>query len=94
MLEIMLTGLSKSWGLDNETEFQKIPSGAYPILADLYRYLEQAYEEYEEERKPLYTREQLQRLLLGLYSMARGAEAKFFNGHTNITDDAFFDFLA
>ena len=92
VLEIMLTGLYKSWGLDNETEFQKIPSGAYPILADLYRYLEQAYEEYEEERKPLYTREQLQRLLLGLYSMARGAEAKFFNGHTNITDDAFLTF--
>ena len=92
VLEIMLIGLYKSWGLDNETEFHKVPRGAYPILADLYRYLETAYDEYDEEAKPLYTKEQLQHLLLGLYSMSRGAEAKFFNGHTNITDDAFLTF--
>ncbi len=92
LLEIMVSGLYKSWGIDNETDFEKLSSGAYPILSDLYRYLERAYEDYDEAEKPLYTKEQLQHLLLGLYSMAKGSEAKFFNGHTNITDDAFLTF--
>ena len=34
----------------------------------------------------------LQSILLGLNSMCVGAESKFFNGHTNITDDGFITF--
>lgn len=92
VLEIMLTGLYDSWGIENTTAFDKLQPGEYPILSDLYRYMEEQYQQYDEREKRLYTAEQLQHLLLGLYSMARGAEAKFFNGHTNITDDVFLTF--
>lgn len=37
----------------------------------------------------IYTAETLQNICLGLHSMCMGAESKFFNGHTNITDGSF-----
>ena len=40
----------------------------------------------------LYTRELLQEVLLGLHSLCVGADAPFFNGHTNISDDRFLVF--
>ena len=43
-------------------------------------------------RGKLYTAEMLQSILLGLNSMCVGAESKFFNGHTNITDAGFITF--
>lgn len=36
--------------------------------------------------------ELLQEVCLGIHSMCVGAESKYFNGHTNITDDAFLVF--
>ena len=36
--------------------------------------------------------ETLQEVCLGIHSMCVGAESKYFNGHTNITDDAFLVF--
>lgn len=42
--------------------------------------------------KHLYTEETLQEICLGLHSMCRGAESKFFNGHTNVTDSCFLVF--
>ena len=44
------------------------------------------------ENRQLYTAEMLQNILLGLHSMCVGSESKFFNGHTNITDEAFVTF--
>jgi type IV secretory pathway VirB4 component len=34
----------------------------------------------------------LQNILLGLHSICKGAESKFFDGHTNITDSSFITF--
>lgn len=34
----------------------------------------------------------LQEILLGLHSLCKGAESKFFNGHTNITNGEFVTF--
>ena len=92
MLEIMLTGLYRKWGMEDNTDFRSVTSSQYPVLSDLYQYMEQAYTDYAEDDRNLYTAEQLQHLLLGVYSMAKGAEARFFNGHTNIADDAFLTF--
>ncbi len=92
VLEIMLTGLYRKWGMEDNTDFRSVTSSQYPVLSDLYQYMEQAYTDYAEDDRNLYTAEQLQHLLLGLYSMAKGAEARFFNGHTNIADDAFLTF--
>ena len=58
----------------------------------LYDVIEDAYQHYDREENPLYPRELLQEVLLGLHSMCRGAESKFFNGHTNITSSRFLVF--
>ena len=42
---------------------------------------------YDSKRKYLYTEEILQEVCLGIHSMCVGSESKYFNGHTNITDD-------
>ena len=47
---------------------------------DVYKrqVLEDAYEHYDQEDSPLYPRELLRELLLGLHSMCRGAESVYF----------------
>ncbi len=47
---------------------------------------------YDADAHQLYTAELLQEILLGLHSMCKGAEAKFFNGHTNVTSSRFIVF--
>ena len=46
----------------------------------------------DKQRKYLYTEETLQEVCLGINSMCVGAESKYFNGYTNITDDDFLVF--
>lgn len=65
---------------------------SYPILSDLYKLIEQEYREYDGNCHQLYTAELLQEILLGLHSMCQGAEAQFFNGHTNVTSSRFIVF--
>ncbi len=88
----MLGRLYAKWGMDDDTDFQALSPTDYPILSDLYDVIEEAYRNYDSEEYPLYPRELLQELLLGLHSMCRGAESKFFNGHTNITSSRFLVF--
>ena len=64
----------------------------FPVLSDLYAVMEDAYQHYERENDPLYPKELLQEVLLGLHSMCKGAECKFFNGHTNVTSHRFLVF--
>ena len=64
----------------------------YPILSELYDFIEIEYENFDETKPQLYTRETLQQILLGLHSMCRGADSKFFNGHTNLTSTRFLVF--
>ena len=91
-IELMLEQLYKKWGLNNHTDFQSMRPEDFPILSDLYDVIEDAYQHYDREETPLYPRELLQEVLLGLHSMCRGAESKFFNGHTNITSSRFLVF--
>lgn len=91
-IELMLERLYDQWGLHDGTDFSALKATDYPILSDLYAVIEHAYQHYEEERDPLYPRELLREVLLGLHSMCRGAESKFFNGHTNITSSRFLVF--
>ena len=64
----------------------------YPIMEDFYSLCEEEFLTYDNKRKYLYTEETLQEVCLGIHSMCVGAESKYFNGHTNITDDAFLVF--
>lgn len=91
-IEIMLERLYNQWGLSDETDFSSKRPVDYPVLSDLYRVLERAYEDYDREEHPLYPKEVLQEVLLGLRSMCLGADSKFFNGPTNITSSRFLVF--
>ncbi len=92
IIELMLGRLYATWGMDDNTDFASLSPGQFPILSDLYDVIEGAYENYGDEASPLYPRELLREILLGLHSLCRGAESKFFNGHTNITSSRFLVF--
>ena len=92
MIEIMLQKLYTKWNITDQTDFGGLTSNDYPILSDLYAFIEAEYKEFDESKRQLYTAEMLQSILLGLNSMCVGAESKFFNGHTNITDSSFVTF--
>ena len=91
-IEIMLTKLYAEWGITEETDFSQMRPEDYPILSELYDFIEIEYENFDETKPQLYTRETLQQILLGLHSMCRGADSKFFNGHTNLTSTRFLVF--
>ena len=91
-IELMLERLYQKWGLNDHTDFRSMRPSDYPTLSDLYDVIEDAYQHYDREENPLYPRELLQEVLLGLHSLCRGAESKFFNGHTNITSHRFLVF--
>ena len=91
-LELMLERLYRKWGISDKTDFSALEPGDWPIAGDLYAVLEDAYEHYDREDSPLYPRELLRELLLGLHSMCRGAESVYFNGRTNITSARFLVF--
>ena len=92
VIEIMLQELYRKWNITDETRLEDLDAGDYPILFDFYTFLEEEYRQFDERKRQLYTAEMLQNILLGLHSMCVGSESKFFNGHTNITDEAFVTF--
>ena len=89
-IEIMLSKLYRKWGISEETDFRQLKPEDYPILSDLYALINNELVNYR--NGSLYTRELLQEVLLGLHSLCVGADAPFFNGHTNISDDRFLVF--
>ena len=91
-IELMLEKMYEKFGINNRTDFSRLRPVDYPILSDLYKVIEDAYENYDAEKNPLYPRELVQEVLLGLHSMCKGAESKFFNGPTNITSSRFLVF--
>ena len=91
-IEIMVGKLYVKWGISDSTNFAGLKPQDYPILSDLYKLIEQEYREYDGNCHQLYTAELLQEILLGLHSMCQGAEAQFFNGHTNVTSSRFIVF--
>ena len=91
-IEIMVSRLYEKWGISDTTDFGRLKPEDYPILSDLYDLIEEEYQGYDADAHQLYTAELLQEILLGLHSMCKGAEAKFFNGHTNVTSSRFIVF--
>ena len=91
-IEIMVGKLYDRWGISDSTNFAGLKPEDYPVLSDLYELIEQEYREYDESQHQLYTAELLQEILLGLHSVCQGAEAHFFNGHTNVTSSRFIVF--
>lgn len=91
-IEIMLLKLYARYGIDDSTDLDTLTAEDYPIMSDLYDLVEKEFMAFDTEKKHLYTEEMLQNICLGLYSMCKGAESKYFNGHTNIRDNEFLCF--
>ena len=91
-IEIMVGKLYAKWGISDSTNFAGLKPQDYPILSDLYELSEQEYFFNDTATTEIYTAELLQEILLGLHSMCQGAEAQFFNGHTNVTSSRFIVF--
>ncbi len=91
-LEIILARLYAKFGISDKTDYSTLKSEDYPTMADLYALVEEEYHRYDKGIKSLFTEDLLRELCLGLNSMCVGAESKFFNGTTNITDDKFLVF--
>ena len=91
-IEILLVRLYAQFGITDTTDYSKLKPTDYPTMADFYKLCEEEYMLYDHTRKHLYAESTLQEVCLGINSMCVGAESKYFNGHTNITDDAFLCF--
>ena len=91
-IEIMLMKLYARFDIYDLTDLDKLKATDYPVMEDLYNIIEKEYMIFDHEKKHLYTEENLQNICLGLHSMCKGAESKYFNGHTNIKDSEFLCF--
>ena len=91
-IEILLTKLYARFGIDDTTDYAKKRPRDYPIMQDFYKLCDEEYQAFDRQRKYLYTEETLREVCLGIHSMCVGSESKYFNGYTNITDDAFLVF--
>ena len=92
VLEIMLMKLYARFGIEDSTDFSMLTAEDYPTVADLYELVDKEYRAYDSEKMNLYPVDLLQNLCLGLHSMCKGAESKYFCGHTNIRDGEFICF--
>ena len=91
-IEILLSKLYARFGITDLTDYSKMRPTDYPIMEDFYKLCEEEFMTYDKQRKYLYTEQTLQEVCLGINSMCVGAESRYFNGYTNITDDAFLVF--
>ena len=91
-IELMLQKLYRRFDMDDYTDFSQVAADKFPTMSDFYDLLEEEFDLYDPKRKNLFTEETIQEVCLGLHSMCKGAESKYFNGHTNIKDDRFLVF--
>ena len=91
-IEILVSTLYAKHNINDYTDYDKLTPKDYPTMSDLYELVEKEYMRYEQGNKSLFTEALLREICLGLNSMCKGAESKFFNGYTNISDDKFICF--
>lgn len=91
-IEILLIKLYARFGISDSTNFSELRPKDYPIMQDFFKICEEEYNTFDQSRKYLYTEQILREVCLGIHSMCVGSESKYFNGHTNITDDCFLCF--
>ena len=91
-IEILLSKLYARFGITDAADYSTKKPTDFPIMEDFYKLCEEEFYSYDKQRKYLYTEDTLQDVCLGIHSMCVGAESKYFNGHTNITDSHFLVF--
>jgi len=92
VLEVMLEKTYLKFRITYTSDLGNKKSNEYPILSDLYETTKKEFEEYENRKDAIYTKEHLQKLLLGLNSICNGSDSRFFNKHTNIPNYKFVTF--
>ena len=92
VLEVMLEKTYLKFRITYTSDLGNKKSNEYPILSDLYETTKKEFEEYENQKDTIYTKEHLQKLLLGLNSICNGSDSRFFNKHTNIPNYKFVTF--
>jgi len=92
VLEVMLEKTYLKFDINYTSDLSNKKPYEYPILSDLYETTKKEFEEYENKKDAIYTREHLQKILLGLNSIANGSDSRFFNKHTNIPNFKFVTF--
>lgn len=91
-IELLLIKLYEKFDISDDTNWSAMKPTDYPTLSDFYELIEAEFKAFNSKEKSLYTAENLQNICLGLHSLCKGAESKFFDGHTNITDNNFVTF--
>lgn len=91
-IEILLSKLYSKFKITDTTDYSTKRPTDYPIMEDLYKLCETEYKNYNKKKRHLFTEETLQSVCLGIHSMCVGAESKYFNGYSNITDSHFLVF--
>lgn len=91
-IEILLKKLYSRFGIEDSTDFSRLYPDNYPTLSDFYEICEEELNTFDPKQNLPYTREIVREITLGIHSMCIGAESKYFNGTTNITDDKFLCF--
>ena len=91
-IEILLSKLYANFGITDSTDYSDVKATDFPIMEDLYNLCEEEFMSYDNNKEYIYMEETRQEVCLGIHSMCVGAESKYFNGHTNIDDDAFLVF--
>ena len=91
-IELLLIKLYEKFGISDNTDWSALKPTDFPILSDFYELIEAEYKSFNPKEKGLYTAENLQNICLGLHSICVGAESKFFDGYTNISDSRFITF--
>ncbi len=91
-IEILLSKLYARFGITDSTDYGGKKPSDFPVMEDFYKLCEEEFYSYDRKRKYLYTEETLQEVCLGVHSMCVGAESRYFNGHTNLTDGDFLVF--
>ena len=83
VLGLLLEKLYKERGITDETNLDAYGPDDWPILSDLYELAEKELNDPDKE-SVLYSKERLREVCLGIHSMCKGADAKYFNGRTNV----------
>lgn len=92
VLEMMLEKTYLKFGITYTSDLSDKKSSDFPILIDLFETIKEDFLKYDSLINPIYKKDMLQSLLIGLNSICKGADSRFFNKHTNIPNFKYITF--
>ncbi len=91
-IEIMIKKLYDLFEITDETDLSTLGATDYPMLSDLYDLIDDEFQHYDSTKKHLYSEEILREICLALFSICKGSESQYFNGHTSIQHESLVTF--